>query len=452
MKETKKQEDRDREKIYPMVLTNWIETQPELSYLTKAANDTPALYSRNANELIIAPIKEDVINKEYDRFSRKLREFIWPSAQSMRGDCFGTKNFDQTCARAGNTMSASTIWDAVSTVPFVQFALLNYLKGAAFPAAIIISLGLMVASNAAGRTGSNRAKGRATIANFGLAGFILLSIIKTAFSGVGFDILVNQDGITKEYAKDVLALQINKQQEKLTELRTLSNPKLINLQNACQPLQEKLASINKDINPKTFETVYVQAYGTYAQKQSMIGLTNDQIVKKFGGVSGIPGMCNKAEAQLSIDLKQADILQERISVISGKAANLPPLELLKTEFPAVYKDKFKTNSKQEIEIRSGQEIVGQATKQFIVKLQDPQRIAELGISLFWMSISIILSTIATVLLWSLSLTKEMRMSYNTTLLGYRMKLLQSYQDSLPTLLKTKNEKQTNASTTEENKS
>ena len=452
MSEKEQKEARDGEKIYPIQLTNWIETQPELSYLTKAANDTRALYSRRTDELTIAPMKEDIINKQFDGTNSKLKEFIWPSAQSMRGDCFGTKTFDQTCARAGNTMSASTLWDAVSTVPFVQFALLNYLKGAAFPAAIIISLGLMVASNAAGKTGSNRAKGRATIANFGLAGFILLSVIKTAFSGVGFDILVNQDGITKEYAKDVITIQIDKQQQKLTELQTLSNPKLINLQNACQPLQNKLSVINKDQSPKTFETVYVQAYGTYAQKQSMIGLSNDQIIKKFGGVSGIPGMCNKAEAQLSIDLKQADVLQERIGEIGGKVANLPPLDLLKTEFPAVYRDKFKINSEDEIQIRSGQEIVGQATKQFINKLKDPSRIPELGISLFWMSVSIILSTIATILLWALSRTKEMRMSYDTTLLGYRMKLLQSYQENLPKALKMKQENEAKATQKEENNS
>ena len=70
----------------------------------------------------------------------------------MRGDCFGTKNFDDTCGRAANTMAGSTVWDAISTVPFVQFALVNYLKGAAFPAAVVISLLMMVLSNIVGKT------------------------------------------------------------------------------------------------------------------------------------------------------------------------------------------------------------------------------------------------------------------------------------------------------------
>lgn len=421
-------------RIFPIQLTRWIETQPDLAYLVKAANDTPALYDRATDELSIAPLRENIINERFDSKRSKIKEFIWPSAQSMRGDCYGTKTFDQTCSRAANTMAASTLWDAVSTVPFIQFALINYLKGAAFPAAIIISITLMIASNIAGKTGSNRAKGRASIANFGLAGFILLSVVKTAFSGVGFDILVNQNGITKEYGQEVLREQIFKQQEKLQELQTLSNPRLISLQDSCKPIKEKLENINKDQNPKTFETLYVQAYGTYAQKQTLVGLTNNQILKKYGSVSGIPGVCNRADAQLETDLKQANLLQTKIAEISSKTADLPALELLKADFPAVYKDKFKINNEGEEEIRSGQEVVGQATKQFIAKLQDPNRLPELGISLFWMGISIILSGIATILLWALSLTKEMKMSYNTSLLRYRMDSLQQYQENLPQAL------------------
>jgi len=92
-------------------------------------------------------------------------------------------------------------------IPFVQFALINYLKAAALPAAITISLLLMVLSNVAGRTGANRVKGRASIANLGLAFFILLSLVKTVLSGVGFNILMNQDGITKEYTKKCFNLR-----------------------------------------------------------------------------------------------------------------------------------------------------------------------------------------------------------------------------------------------------
>jgi len=171
----------------------------------------------------------------------------------------------------------------------------------------------------------------------------------------------------------------------------------------------------------------------------MLGLTNEQLISKFGGVSGIPGMCNKAEAQLGLDLKQADSLQERIANLNAKIGSQPPLKMLQSDFPNVFEDEFKINKDGIIEIRSGQEAVGQAFTQFFDKIQDHDWIFQLGISLFWMGVSIILSVMATILLWALSLTKEMKMSYNTALLKFRTDLLQSYQENLPLALKKRGE-------------
>ena len=358
----------------------------------------------------------------------------------MRGDCFGTKTFDETCTRAANTMAGSTLWDAVSTIPFVQFALINYLKFASLPVAFVISIGLMVLSNVAGRTGANRAKGRGAIANYGLAFFILLSLVKTLLSGVGFDILVNKDGITKEYANQVLDEQIDKKQSTLEELQALKNPKLLNLQSACQPLLDKLARINKDLQPEEHNTTWVRAFGLWEQKQAMVGMSNDALIKKFGGVSGIPGVCNQSSAQLALDLKDADKMRESISLTRNKLGDETALNILQSDFPKVFSNEFKIVEDGNIEIKSGQEVVGQAFTQFFDKIQDPERIFGLGVSLFWMGVSIILSVMATILLWALSTTKEMKMSYNTKLLKYRMDLLQSYQENLPLALKLRRER------------
>jgi len=439
MKESQ-QNNEDKVKVFPVQLTSWIEGQPDLAYLVEAANSSPALYTTGSKELKVAPQREDIVNKKYSSNTAKIREFIWPSARSMRGDCFGTKTFDETCTRAANTMAGSTLWDAVSTIPFVQFALINYLKFASLPVAFVISIGLMVLSNVAGRTGANRAKGRGAIANYGLAFFILLSLVKTLLSGVGFDILVNKDGITKEYANQVLDEQIDKKQTTLEELQALKNPKLLNLQSACQPLLDKLARINKDLQPEEHNTTWVRAFGLWEQKQAMVGMSNDALIKKFGGVSGIPGVCNQSSAQLALDLKDADKIRESISLTRNKLGDETALNILQSDFPKVFSNEFKIVEDGNIEIRSGQDVVGQAFTQFFDKIQDPERIFGLGVSLFWMGVSIILSVMATILLWALSTTKEMKMSYNTKLLKYRMDLLQSYQENLPLALKLRRER------------
>ena len=426
--------------VYPYQLTTWIEAQPDLEYLVKAANESPALFESSSNTLSVAPLEEDVVSKRYFGLRSKLKEFFWPSARSMRGQSYGTESFDETCSKAANTMSGSTLWDGISTVPFVQFALINYLKWAALPAAIGISLGLMILSNVAGRLSVNRSKGKEVVATTGLALFILLSFAKTFLSGVGFDILVNQDGITREYASKVLANQLEKSQLKLEELQSLKNPKLLNYQNSCEPLKALLPSIDKTLEPAKWESVYVQAFGTYAQQESVRGLTNEQVIKKYGGVNQIPGVCKRADMQLALDLKQADKMQANIANWNSKVGTVPPLQLLQSEFPEVFKREFKINDDGQVEIRSGQQVVGEAFLQFFDKLQDPEKIFQLGISLFWMAVSLILSVLATILLWALSRNKEMKWSFSRDLLQSRATFLQANQDNLPLALRRRRER------------
>lgn len=331
-------------------------------------------------------------------------------------------------------MAGSTAWDAVSTVPFVQFALADYLKVFAMPTALGISIGLMVLSNVAGKLGANRAKGREITATAGLTLFILLSTVKTLLSGVGFDILVNKVGITREYAKDLAKQQLVDRQNTLNQLQTLNNPKLKNFQSSCDALKSQLQKTDKDLQPKAWENIWVQAFGTFKQQESMRGLTNADILQKYGGINQVPGVCKRFELQQADDLAQASLLQTRISDWNIKIGTVPPLQFLKAEFPDVYKDEFVETSTGTIEIRSGQTVVGQAFQQFFSKLADPARILELGVSLFWMSVSVILSLLATILLWALSRSKEMKMSYETRLLPYTLQLLQAYQENLPNAL------------------
>jgi len=68
----------------------------------------------------------------------------------------------------------------------------------------------------------------------------------------------------------------------------------------------------------------------------MFGLTNEQLISKFGGVSGIPGMCNKAEAQFGLDLKQADSLQDKIAGLNTRIGLHPPLKVLQSDFLNVF--------------------------------------------------------------------------------------------------------------------
>lgn len=416
--------------VDPIRLTQWIASRPDLGYLVKAAKESRCLYDKSTDTLSIAP-PEDVVGKKNNGLWVKFREVFWPSASSMRGKAYASEEFDGTCSRAANMMAGSTLWDGISTVPFVQFALINYLKWAALPAAVGISLGLMLLSNVAGRLGVNRSAGKGLIANTGLSLFILLSLAKTLLSGVGFDILVNQDGITREYAKKVLSQQLADNQKKLEELESFKNPKLLSFQNSCEPLKQILPGIPRDVNPIKWQEIYVRAYGTYAQQESMRGLTNQQILDKYGGINQVPGVCKRADIQQSLDLKEADKMRLKIASWSSKVGAIPPLQMLQSDFPRVFKSEFKINRDGEIVIRSGQQVVGEAFLQFFDKLQDPESVFQLGISLFWMVISLILSVLATILLWALSRYRETKWSFDANLLTRQLQVMQAYQNALP---------------------
>lgn len=434
--------------VNPIQLVRWIKNQVELDYIVKAASNAPALYERGADRFIVAPLEADVVGNKLRGRSARIREFFWPSAQSMRGKCFGTKSFDDTCGKAANTMAGSTAWDAVSTVPFVQFALADYLRAFAFPTALGIAIGLMVLSNVAGKLGANRAKGREMTASAGLSLFILLSLVKTLLSGVGFDILVNKSGITKEYARTVVTKQIQEKQQNLNQLQTLKNPKLINFEQSCDALKNQLSKTDRVLQPKAWENIWVQAFGTFDQQESMRGSTNEEILKRYGGINQVPGMCKRFELQQAEDLAQASLLQTQLSEWNFKIGSTPPLVFLKSELPDVYKDEFFEQANGQIEIRSGQTVVGQAFDQFFTKLSNPKRALELGVSLFWMAVSIILSVLATILLWALSRSKEMKMSYETRLLPYTLQLLQAYQDNLPRALEIARERKASENTSQ----
>jgi hypothetical protein len=102
---------------------------------------------------------------------------------------------------------------------------------------------------------------------------------------------------------------------------------------------------------------------------------------------------------------------------------------LKTYFPDIFSDKFKTINNTVI-IRDGGEMVGAANSQFFNKLKDPKMVWSLGFSLFWMFVSIILSLGAVFLLWSKSRSEDMKMSYSNELLLEREKFLQGYTNGL----------------------
>jgi hypothetical protein len=414
--------------LSPLTLVKWIDTSPDLRYIREAADNIQARYDSDSKDIAFQTPNRRTVSSREDSIGFRLKEFFWPSGKSLRGTTCASQEFDQSCRNTASLMAGSTLWDAVSTYPIIQYGFSSYLGILSIPSAISLSLLMMFFSNKAGQESCNRTKGKKSSARNALLVFFVLSAIKTALAGVGMDILVNSSGITKEYASQLANEQIDNSQRQLNELRKLRNPKYLEYKDSCDTLKQQMQGLKRE--DPLFTTLYVRAYGEYRQQLGNQSLSIKQILQKYGAsISNVPGDCVKQRIQAEIDGSAADQLSLKLDKWRAEKESLPSLQFLQKYFPTMYSDKFKANG-NDIVIRDGFEMVRAANTQFFSKLIDSSKIWGLGFSLFWMFISIILSVGAVFLLWGKSRSEDMKMSYSNELLLEREKFLEGYSATL----------------------
>lgn len=418
-----------RQNIKALELVRWIETQPSLAYLRELAGETVAQHDKVTGQLAVKPLDPTEIQKQFRSPFRSLRDLVVPSARSMRGDTYSSPRFEASCRNTGAVMAASTAWDAVSTVPFIQFGLQGFFGFLSQPVAWSISIALMLVSNQLGRLGCNRSKGSVGLANFGLAGFMLLSLIKTSLAGVGFEILINQEGIARRYATVVAQREIQKADNSLNQLLEFKDPKYLQYKTACEAAKRELSGIPRE--DARFDSLYRRVSGSIAEQDRLRTLGINEKLTLLNN-SQIEGECTKQELQLIQNQRSADELRLDLERYRTNPDRLTPTQFLEKEFPSVFSQEFRVDTRDgSVLIREGGTLIGQAFEQFFSRITKPNQISELAISIFWMAISVVLSLLAIIFIWSLSRNKEMIMSHSNALLMTRKNLLAAYQEALP---------------------
>jgi len=427
--EEQPQDKAKKQNIKSLELVRWIETQPSLSYLREIAGETAAQHDSLTDQFAVRPLDPTIIRRRYSAPWAKAKELVLPSARSMRGNTYSSPRFEISCTTTAYVMAASTAWDAISTVPFIQFGFQGLLGILAAPSAWGTSAVLMVVSNLLGKLGCNRTKGSTGLANFGLAGFLLLSLIKTSLAGVGFEILINQDGIARRYAVVVAEREVARVNRNLTELLEYKDPKYTQYKGSCEAAKRELSGVPRQ--DARFDSLFRRAYGSIAEQDKLRPLAIDAKLDLLKN-SQIEGECTKQDLQLVQNQRTADTLREDLDRYRTEMSRTNRFEFLAKEFPSIFQQEFRVIPNQnKIHIREGGTVIGQAFEQFITRLSKPDQISELAVSLFWMLVSIVLSTLAVFFIWTLSRNKEMIMSHSNSLLMTRTNLLQAYQEALP---------------------
>ena len=403
-------------------LLDWIDSRPELAHIRKAANSAICNYRTDASitqERIIVN-SSDIKAVSSSLYSRVL-DLVWVPGKNMRGKAYASQSSDASLGSVSKLMSLSTLWDFVTTIPVLAFPLQLATGGLAVPLAATLSFILLLASNIAGENATNRSSGQRSKASASLLAFLLLSVAKTAVSGVGTDLVIGIRGIQQEYASKVVKQSLDIDKKNLTQKKSLlfADPLLSEQTTKCEENRRLLSRLSR--TDPGWQAAYLAVDGQYKDRISTI----DQVKKRYGSPANMPACLAVrvlSENKNSLLLKPTLMLQER-----QEASNvLPPLEFLKTYYPKQFSNAFMESKDGNLAFRDGTLAVGEATSLFFFKLFDPSQIASLGFSLFTFAVSVTLTGASTIMLLLVSRNREIRASFSPELEAKKTAFLGRY--------------------------
>jgi hypothetical protein len=326
-------------------------------------------------------------------------------------------------------MSISTLWDFFCTLPLFKFGLAGPLGALAWPGAVVLAFLILWASNVAGEKATDRHDANhARTATLSLVAFLLLSLAKTAFSGVGIDLFIGPRAVASRYADQLIEQKINGDRQELKRLEE-GGPELKAAMTECNRLKQQLEVIDRNSNERAFQSAYVLAYGSNAVAAANAGLNVQELIKKYGSVGRVPGgACTQESLLREINTEKAQDLRQSIDDKSRSAQSMPSIAFLQKEEPEIYSEHFREVNGR-LEWVNGTTAVAQATDQFWEQLFKGQ-FGLLGFSLFFLLISLILTGTAALLIQQLSHNPAIKASYCPTVMDDRDRRLQAYRETM----------------------
>ena len=423
-------------------IISWIESQPELDYIRVAANKTLCDYRKDQTELserIIVNSRADLsLGKESTL--KKILNVLWVPGSKLRCNQIASKELDNSLTTSSKVMSISTIWDFVCTLPIFTYILSPIAKGAAGPAGFIFGFIILWASNITGENSTNRTSNNSGKAKASLIAFLILSLAKTAVSGVGIDMIISKNRIIEEFAAEKIQEKSAQEQSELNLALydEVDDPSISNelqfARQACNKLLKQIDTLDLD-------------KGRQRKKES-------ELSERAYGPNG---PCTKASKLGSIESKEKGAKQSQIDQKKALAekrikdrTELSRTQYLYRYYQTIYKTYFtgippgwdytyiegkpdimENRTYGEIEWTDGSksEAVGAAMKQFVDKVQKGD-VASLGFSIFAFVVSVILTLTASILLYTTGKNSEVKASFTSGLGKKSNALLSAYRDDL----------------------
>ena len=421
----------------------WIESQPELDYIRVEANKTLCDYRLDKTELserLVVNSRED-LSLQKETFFQKILSTFWVPGANLRGKQVASKELDGSLDTTAKVMSVSTIWDFACTLPIFTYAVGGIARGLAGPTGFVLGFIILWASNLTGENSTNKTRGNKGKARASLIAFLILSLAKTAVSGVGIEMLISKDSIIENFA-DELIQEKSVEEDKATKLaldavvQTPTVSRELKLaEKQCDDIAAQKASL--DMSKRSNKRIWKQL-----DERAYIG--EDAPCAKVTKLSSVYS-ASAGEKEKAADLEKKAVLQRiehknqwtKIQYLNNYYPNIyrsyfngtPPSAYTfvdKTTFDGIY-DKGEGN----VEWRDGEKgtAIATSTSQFFEKISNND-IASLGLSLFAFIISVILTSTAAILLYTTGKNREVKASFNSALGQKSNALMSTYRDDL----------------------
>ena len=411
-------------------LASWIKRRPELKDLCKLADNAKVDYRPGGNSLRERLIISTDRQLDYKSGSAlaNFASLIWVPGKSLRGKSYATPSLDKTLNASAKMMSISTLWDFFCTLPLLKFGLSTPLAAFSWPAALILSFIILFASNIAGEKSTDRHdKNHSTTATLGLAAFLLLSLIKTAFSGVGIDLFIGSRGVASNYAQDLVSNKLSADKDELKRLQEPAPSQKLATEE-CLTLEKRLELINRNSDERSWVSAYVLAYGTNVEKLANQSLSTQQMIEKYGSISKIPGACNRKRLLQDISREREKTFRDSLDQKIKLSNELPALEYLKKHESSIYYEHFR-DTENGLDWVNGTTAVAQATDQFWRQVFNGD-FGKLGFSLFFLFVSIVLTSAATLMLYQVSVNQSVKASFSQNVMDSRDQRFEVYRKML----------------------
>ena len=416
-------------------IISWIESQPELDYIRVAANKTLCDYRKDQTELserIIVNSREDSsLGKEST--IKKILNIIWVPGNKLRGNQVASKELDNSLTTSAKVMSVSTIWDFACTLPIFTYVLSPLARGFSGPAGFILGFIILWASNITGENSTNRTLNNTSKARASLVAFLVLSLAKTAVSGVGIDMIISKGRIIEGFAEEKVLEKSEDENKKIDLALTtkVTDPSISSelefARNECLELTNQMKSLDltKGKQRKLYREINEAKNAPCAKAASLGNVESAEKGKQLLKINR-----EKQEAQKQV----------------ADRANLSSIGYLLKYYPRVYDTYFdgvppswvrtSQDSKTIIDEspidwrddRKG-DAVEASMKQFFGKLEAGD-FASLGFSIFAFVVSVILTLTASILLYTTGKNSEVKASFTSGLGKKSNALLAAYRDEL----------------------